>query len=282
MVYNGDAMRAQVFGNRRARGVDPFSTNVWFAAFAAVGAFWLVQGLLVGIALVLLWLGVFHRDYGPPRFEPTLLPAAFVGAFVAVRLGGWRGLLGLLAFALVPLIRALTYPISAAIDCSHGNTDVCRFATDLDFVLPQAWLLPGFALGGLAALTTRARLSVRVELEALAPIALLAQLGNYVLPLMRGYAGPSSVDIAVMLIGSSASAYIVARRSSAPLRSALIIAGALLLLTVPWITYFLWFNTDPDVNLWQQSPSFAGPVVLVMATYVLWMKTRDGARKMLA
>ncbi|MDQ2951644.1 MAG: hypothetical protein M3R54_05220 [Chloroflexota bacterium] len=274
-------MRAQVVGNWRVAR-DPSSTNVWFAALAAVGAFWLVEGVLVGIALVLLWLRVFHREYGPPRFEPTLLPAAFVGAFVAVRLGGWRGLLGLLAFASVPLIHALTYPISAALDCSHGNTDVCRFATDLDFVLPQAWLLPGLALGGLAALTTRTGLSVRVELEALAPIALLAQLVNYVLPLRRGYPGPSSFDIAVTLLGSFASAYILARRSPAPLRSALIIAGALLLLTIPWITYFLWFNTDSEMDLWQRWPSFAGPVVLVMATYVLSMTTRDRARKMLA
>ncbi len=168
----------------------------WFAALAAIGAFWLVQGVLVGIAFVLLVVGVFHHESGPLRFEPTLLPAAFAGAFVAVRLGGWRSFLLVLAFAAVPFLRALTYPVGAAIDCSHGNVDACRGATDLDFVLPQAWLLPGFAVGVLAAVMTAARVPLRVELEAFAPIALV-QLVGYVLPMMQGYPTPSAFAVFV-------------------------------------------------------------------------------------
>jgi len=46
------------------------------------------------------------REHSGQALSPH---AALAGAFVAVRPGGWRGLLGLLAFASVPLIRALTY-----------------------------------------------------------------------------------------------------------------------------------------------------------------------------
>jgi PGF-CTERM motif protein len=261
------------------RRVDAPDTNAWFAALAAIGAFWSVQSVLVGIAYVLLVVGVFHRESGPPRFEPTLLPAAFAGAFVAVRLGGWRGLLGLLAFASIPFIRALTYPIGAAIDCSHGNIDACRGATDLDFVLPQAWLLPGFAMGVLAAVLTRAQVPRRVELEAFGPIALVQFLLGYVLPLIRGYPTPSAFDIVVTVIGLLAAAYILARRSSNPTRSALIVAGVLLLLVVPLIIFELWSNSDPpwEATLWHQWLYFAGPVLLVIATYALSM-TSGGFR----
>jgi len=183
-----------------------------------IGAFWLVEGVLVGIALVLLWMGVFHRESGPPRLEPALLPAALAGAFVAVRLGGWRGLLGPMAFAAVSFFRFLSYPIGAAIDCSHGDTDACRAATDFDFVLPQAWLLPGFATGVLAAVVTRAPVPLRVELEAFAPIALVQVVRSF-LPMLWGYPNPSASEIVITVLGLLAASYILARRSSSPTRS---------------------------------------------------------------
>lgn len=265
-------MPLQATANPRvARQIDAQRSNPWFAALAATGAFWFVQSVLTGIAYPLLVLGVFHRESGPPRFEPILLPAAFAGAFVAARLGRWRGFLGLLALASIPFIRALTYPVGAAIDCSHGDTDACRFATDFNFVLPQAWLLPGFAMGVLAAALTRARVPLRVELEAFAPIALVQFLLGYVLTMMQGYPTPSAFAVLVTIIGLLAAAYILARRSSNPTRSALIVAGVLLLLVVPLVIFELWSNSDPplEARLWHQWLSFVGPVLLVIATRAL-------------
>jgi hypothetical protein len=268
-------MRAEAITHLQVtRRVDSPSSNAWFAVLAGIGAFWLAQGVLVGAASVLLWMAVFHRESGPPRFEPTLLPTAFAGAFVAVRLGGWRGFLGVLAFASIPFTRALMYPIGSAIECSHGNIDACRGATDLDFVLPQVWLLPGFAMGVLAAVLTRARVPLQVELEALAPIALVQFVSNYLLPLMQGYPNPAAFDIVMTVVGLLAAGYILARRSSNRWRSALIVGGVLLLLDVPWVLYLLWFNRDRDLTLWSRWLSLASPVVLVIATRALSLATR--------
>jgi stage V sporulation protein SpoVS len=205
---------------------------------------------------------------GPPRLEPALLPAAFAGAFVGVRLGGWRGLLCLVAFASVGVVRYLTYPIGAALDCARGVTEVCRGATDFDFVVPQAWLLPGFVAGVLAAVMTRARVPLRVELEALGAVAFLPLVG-YALPLSRGFDAPSVFDVLGASLGLLAAAIIMARRSSDPMRSGFIVASALLLLAVPYLTYILWFNSDPAQSPWNQWMAFAAPVALVVATYAM-------------
>src|SRR6185295_13404964 len=120
---------------RVVRRVDAPGSNAWFAALAGVGAFWIVQSVLIAIAVVLVSSGVIGHESGPLRFEPILLPAAFAGSFAAWRLGGWRGIVGVVAFASVPFLSALTYPVGSAINCSHGNTDASRGATDFDFVL---------------------------------------------------------------------------------------------------------------------------------------------------
>jgi hypothetical protein len=259
------------------RRVDAPGIDAWFAALAGVGAFWLVQGVLVGVAVLLVSIGVFHHESGPLRFEPTLLPAALAGAFAAWRLGGWRGLFGVVAFASVPFLRFLSYPLGAAIDCSHGATDACRAATDLDFVLPQAWLLPGLAIGVATAALTRARVPLRDEFAAAAPIALVHWVG-YVLPMMLSDPAPSALDVITIVIGPLAGAYLLARRASHPMRSALFVAGVLLLVVVPWIVFTLRFNTQ-DARQWL---SLAGPVVLVIATFVLSMTMSGRPRNPLA
>ena len=263
--------------SRAVRRVDVLGSDAWFAALAGIGAFWLVQGILVGIAVALVSLGVFHHESGPLRCEPTLFPAALAGAFAAWRLGGWRGLLGVIAFASVPFLRFLSYPVGAAIDCSHGNTDACRAATDFDFVLPQAWLLPGFAIGVLTAALTHARVPLRDELEASAPIALVHWVG-YVLPMMLSDPVPSAFDVTTIVVGPLAGAYVLARRASNPMRSALVVAGLLLLAVVPWVVFTLRFNTQ-DARQWL---SLAGPVVLVIATFVLSRVIRGRPRDPLA
>jgi hypothetical protein len=108
----------------------------------------------------------------------------------------------------------------------------------------------------------------------LAPIALVQFVSNYLLPLMQGYPNPSAFDVVMTVIGLLGAAYIVARRSSSPGRSALIVAGLLLLLDVPWVIYLLRFNRDPDLTLWSQWLSLASPVVLVIATRALSLATR--------
>src|SRR5689334_12120078 len=99
--------------SRAVRRVDARGTDTLFGALAGIGAFWLVQGVLVGIAVVLVSIGVLHHESGPLRFEPTLLPAAVAGAFAAWRLGGWRALFGVIAFASVPFLRFFSYPVGA-------------------------------------------------------------------------------------------------------------------------------------------------------------------------
>ena len=103
---------------------------------------------------------------------------------------------------------------------------------------------------------------------------------GYVLPLMQGYPTPSAFAVLVTVIGLLAAACILARRSSHPTRSALIVAGVLLLFVVALIIVELWSNADPpwDATLWHQWLSFAGPVLLVMATYALAI-TRRGRRR---
>jgi hypothetical protein len=253
---------------------DASRSNAWFSALAGIGAFWLVGGLLGGLGVVLLWVGVFHRESGPPRLEPTLLPAALIASFVAVRLGGWRAYLVLLAFASLGFIRAVSYPIGAAIDCSHGDTDACRGATDLDFVIPQAWLVPGLLGGALAAALIRGRVPLRVELEALSPFA-LAQAIYIFAPMLVGYPGPTAFEIVVSTVAVVVAAYLLARRSPHPSRSAVIVAGGLILLSVPWVIYALWFNRDPEFGLLDRWPSFAAPILLVAAANGFSKLTRD-------
>jgi hypothetical protein len=107
--------------------------------------------MLDASALVLWFEGVLRFPSGPPRFEPLLLPSYLLGAFVAYRVGGRRGVIALLALAVWSLVLSLyrAWP--------EGAIQAARFdrpfpaGVDLDFVTPQAWAFAGIATGALIA-----------------------------------------------------------------------------------------------------------------------------------
>ena len=117
--------------------------------FAGLGAYGITSAMLNAAAFVLWFEGV-HTS-GPPRFEPLLLPSYLVGAFVAYRVGGQRGVIALLALA----VWSLAYTLYRA--WPEGAIQAARFdrpfpaGVDLDFVIPQAWAFAGIATGALIA-----------------------------------------------------------------------------------------------------------------------------------
>jgi hypothetical protein len=129
-----------------------------FVMLAATGAFYLAYGVASGIGFDLWTSGRLVFRTGPPRLEPTLAFGALAGAFVGWRLGGWRGLLGAMVLPAVGVIRTVQYPVNGLIECARGHAAYCAAASDLDFVLPQLWLVPGFVLGTIAAIVFRPRI----------------------------------------------------------------------------------------------------------------------------
>lgn len=119
--------------------------------FAGLGAYGITSAVLSAGALVLWFEGVLRAPSGPPRLEPLLLPSYLVGAFVAYRVGGRRGVITLLALA----IWSVAYTLYRA--WPEGAIQAARFGRpfpqglDLDFVIPQAWAFAGIAIGTLIA-----------------------------------------------------------------------------------------------------------------------------------
>lgn len=120
-------------------------------AFAGLGAYGITSAVLTAAAFVLWFEGVLRAPSGPPRFEPLLLPSYLVGAFVAYRVSGRRGVIALLALA----IWSVAYTLYRA--WPEGAIQAARFGRpfppglDLDFVSPQAWAFAGIAIGTLIA-----------------------------------------------------------------------------------------------------------------------------------
>jgi hypothetical protein len=119
--------------------------------FAGLGAYGITSAMLTAGAFVLWFEGVLRFPSGPPRFEPLLLPSYLVGAFVAYRVGGRRGVIALLALA----VWSLAYTLYRA--WPEGAIEAARFdrpfpdRVDLDFVIPQAWAFAGIATGAVTA-----------------------------------------------------------------------------------------------------------------------------------
>lgn len=137
------------------------------ATFAGLGAYGITSALLNAAAFILLFEGVLRVSSGPPRFEPLLLPSYLVGAFVAYRVGGRRGLIALLALA----VWSLAYTLYRA--WPEGAIQAARFdrpfpaSVDLDFVIPQAWAFAGIATGALIARWWRTDVPLRPMLGVL-------------------------------------------------------------------------------------------------------------------
>lgn len=228
----------------------------FFAGLAAVGAFYIAYGIAVGIGFDLWTSGRLVFRSGPPRLEPTLAVGAFFGAFVGFRLGGWRGALGAVLFALAGAVGVFHYFIPI-VQCAKGEPGYCGYIADLDFVIPQLWLVPGLILGVLTALALRPRIPFTTVLEAAGVFALAepvrhleAVLPIY-LPFMHGPDGSGLYHDTMIALGivttlaaaSIASVYLV-RRTRRPLGAGRLLALVLAALALPQLTYQLRFPTN--------------------------------------
>ena len=178
---------------------------------------------------------------------------AFFGAFVGFRLGGWRGALGTVLFALVGAVGVLQYFIPYA-QCAKGEPGYCGYIADLDFVIPQLWLVPGLIFGVLMAVGLRPRIPFTTVLEAAGvfalagPVRYLEAVLPIYLPFMHGPDGSVLYHDAEIALGivttlaaaSIASVYLV-RRTTRPLGPGLALALVMAALGLPQLTYQLRF-----------------------------------------
>ena len=249
---------------------------VWLAG---IGAFFLAYGVASGIGFDLWTSGRLVFRSGPPRLEPTLSVGAFAGMFVGFRLGGWRGGLGSVAFALIGLIGGLGYFVPY-VQCAAGDANVCRYLLDLDFVIPQLWLVPGFVLGVFAALVLRPRIPFRSGLEAAGVFALAGPiryaLGRLVLPYVPFFHSPNSglvhldvltaLDIATVLAGALLASILVLRRATRPRRAGFVLATAIAILAVPQLTYQLRYPVNDTLELTQRLSFFLAAALILVVT----------------
>lgn len=224
--------------------------TLFFAVLAGTGAFYVFYGVAEG-TLFELWTSGRLVFRGPPRFEPALAVGTAAGGFVAWRLAGWRGFLGLVAFAALGVLGPLRYFIPAA-RCLAGDSQQCAYWGDLfGFSVAQLWLVVGLVIGVLAALVARPRIPLRPALEAAGVLGLAGpvRFAVAVLPLYLG-SFPQGVpntlhqalmlaDLAVVLAAGVVAGLVVRRRAFEPRRVGLVLAVAVALLTLPALTYQL-------------------------------------------
>ncbi len=264
--------------------------SLLFVVLAAMGAFYFGYGVANGIGFDLWTSGRLVFPSGPPRLEPTLAVGALIGAFVGVRLGGWRGLLGAMVLPALGVIETLEYPVHGLIECARGNAASCASASDLDFVIPQLWLVPGFVLGTIAALVFRPRIPFRTELEAAGVLALAGPLRylEAVLPQYLGFLhGPHGellylnemtvVEIVTLLVAALFAAFFLTRRATRPRRAGVVLALAVAVLALPELTYQLRFPVSETVELTNRLSGFIAAALILIVPVILGRR-RAGAR----
>ena len=245
-----------------------------FVVLAAIGAYFLAYGVASGIGLELWSSGRFGIPSGPPRLEPTLAVGTFAGGFVGWRLGGWRGVLAFAAVGVVGALRHLVPPIQ----CAAGDALACEGMKDLDFVIPQLWLVPGLVLGVLVARFVRVPIPLGTELAALGVYALtvpvrfvVATLPVY-LPFLRSVESFQqflAIDVALVVVGALLAALFLLRRSARPRRAGLLLAAVFVVVGLLRLDYLLRYSGALETLelIDQLSDLLAGAlIVLVTAT----------------
>jgi len=262
-----------------ASGGVTHNRSLLFVLLAAMGAFYLGYGVANGIGFDLWTSGRLVFRSGPPRLEPTLAVGALAGAFVGVRLAGWRGLLGAMVLPAVGVITTLQYPVNGMIECARGNAAYCAAAPDLDFVIPQLWLVPGFVLGAIAALIFRPRIPFRGELGAAGVLALAGPIRylEAVLPQYVGFLrGPNSellyrsemtvVEIVTLLLAALFAAMFLMRHATRPRRAGVVLALAVAVLALPQLTYQLRFPVSEPIELISRLSGFLAAALILVVT----------------
>jgi hypothetical protein len=259
--------------------------SVLFVVLAAIGAFYIGYGVANGIGFELWTSGRLVFRTGPPRLEPTLAVGALAAAFVGVRLGGWRGLLGAMVLPAVGVIETLQYPVNGMIECARGNAAYCAAASDLDFVIPQLWLVPGLVLGTIAAVVFRPRIPFRTELEAAGVLALAGPIRylEAVLPQYVGF-GPHGellypswmtvLEIVTLLIAALFAAMLLLRRAARPWRAGVVLALAVAILALPQLTYQLRYPVSETIELTDRLSGFVAAALILVVTASLGSRQR--------
>jgi hypothetical protein len=252
---------------------------------AATGAFYVGYGVASGIGFDLWTSGRLVFGSGPPRLEPALAVGALVAAFVGWRLGGWRGTLGAMVLPVVGVIETLQYPVHGMIECARGNAAYCAAASDLDFVIPQLWLVPGLVLGTVAAMVFRPRIPFRIELEAAGVLALAGPI-RYLEAVLPQYVGlgphgefvyPSwmtVLEIVTLLFGALFAAMLLLRRAAQPRRAGVVLALAVAVLTLPELTYQLRYPVG-DIDLIDRLSGFLAAAVVLVVTLAWGRRARS-------
>ena len=251
-----------------------------FAALAGIGAFFVAYGVASGIGLDLWTSGRLVFPFGPPRLEPTLAVGALAGAFVGFRLGGWRGALGPVLFALASVIGGLRFFIPH-FQCAFGDAVQCRGLLDLDFVIPQLWLVPGFLLGVLLALLLRPRIPFRTELEAAGvfaftgPISYLFFVIPAYLPFFQGsdrsflYVEQLTLlNVGVSLVAAVVAAALLIRRAKRPRQAGLALTIMIAMLALPQLTYQIRYPVS-GVDLIERV-RFLPSAAIILAITLVW------------
>jgi hypothetical protein len=132
------------------------------AWLTGVGAMTLANALVFSVLFELWSRGMLQFPEGRPTFEVAGLPSYAFGAAVAVRAGGWRGLLPLVVLASLWMVM------------------VPFIGPDRDFFVRQLWAYGGIALGVLLAAVRPVRLSSAAWLGA--GVYGIATAANGVLP----------------------------------------------------------------------------------------------------
>lgn len=272
----GTSHTVQPYRGGLATGMPPTMHSWRGAGLAGIGAVLLATAVLSAISVELWFLRIVVTDGPPPRVNEFLLLTWGVGAFVAMRLGGFRGLVpvGLYALATVMLI-VLDLIIYPMVDCALRPSLNCFNPRTIDLVRAEPWVLasvtgmtwivPGLLFGTLAAILGRVAIPLRSGLVALSVFAwgYLATTGLLTLVRTLGRTVCSAPDAgsvcssdaeyfvwfaAHVVLGLLASRVLI--RAGGRATDALVLGGVLFICRLPGIVHqigMLWGDGFPTV-----------------------------------
>ena len=233
-----------------------------------VGAMTLASAFVFAVLFELWSRGILQFPEGRPTFEVVGLPAYAFGAAVAMRAGGWRGLLALVVLASLWMVM------------------VPFVGPDRDFFVRQLWAYGGIALGVLLAAVRPVRLSSAAWVGA--GVYGIATAANGVLPtviLQQGHCQTDTVGLCIAVydvlsvlfsvVGGVAAGLVVGRRISVSgttlLALTLALPSAVILAHQGWMWQY-----DGLPSLLAMASGVAGGLALFLAA--LLARTRDTRR----
>jgi hypothetical protein len=227
------------------------------AWLTGVGAMTLASALVFSLVFDLWSRGIVQFPEGRPTLEIVGLPAYALGAAVAVRAGGWRGLLALVVLASLWMVM------------------VPFVGPDRDFFVRQLWAYGGIALGVVFAAVRPVRLSSAAWVGA--GVYGIATAANGVLPTVILQLGPCQTDIVggcisvyhvlsvfSSVVGGAAAGLVVGRRISISGTTLLALTLALPSAVVVAHQGWMW-QYDGLLSLLAMAGGFVGGLTLLLA-----------------